>query len=163
MQKYGLFSNTHQLPLLKKLVLFFDVKKIKDLNSLRALNYFYFIRFFFGKRAGFFNISSTFHLGVTFFSYRIFTCFFSAAAFFPLMVFINDFLGFSWDKSFSFRSDSRGERFSISFTDMNIFTEKKNTLGFYFLKDSLNLSIFFKSTDYFSSFFLIHTFKLFYE
>lgn len=46
MNKYGLFFNTNQLPKLKQLIFFFDIKDITNLDDKRSLNYAYFIRFF---------------------------------------------------------------------------------------------------------------------
>lgn len=160
--KYGLFLNTNQIPVLDSSLIFFDVKNIKDLNDMRALNYNYLIRFFFGKHASFLYITSKFHLGITFFNYRIFAFFPMIFAFFCVGLFVNDLLGCTSRDYFSYKVfSSSGRYFLFIFKDMNVFLERKNNLGFYFLKDFLNLSLILKGSDFVSNYLLLQSFKFF--
>ena len=105
-QKYGLFFNVSQIPLLKKLVIFFNIFNIIDFDDVRAFNYSYFIGFFFGRYAFFSKISSIFHLNITYFSYKVFCLFFFQDAFYPLAFFVNDVLVLSYNDFYVFKSFS---------------------------------------------------------
>lgn len=165
MSKHGSFLNTNQIPEISHAIIFFDIKSIKDLNDLRSLNYFYLINFFFGKCASFIDMSSQFHLGVTFFSYRVFTLFSPISTCYCLGLFINDFLAFTSRSYLSYNiTHPSGQSFIFNFKDMNLFLEKKNNMGFYFLKDVLNLNIILKgNNDFLTNISLIACFKFFSE
>lgn len=130
------------------------------MHDKRSLNYFYFIRFFFGQQAFFTKVSFSFRLGVFYYSYKVFTFFLNNSCFFPLALFANDFLGFSSNDFFFFKCYNPKGSFFLKFTDMSIFLEKKNNLGFYYLNDPLQFKIFLTGTDFFSNFFLLSFFKL---
>lgn len=104
--KFGLFFNSFQIPFLKFLFIYFKIFNIKDLDDVRGFNYSYFLRFFFGKTAFFSKISSVFSLNVTFFSYRVYSFFFSQDIFFPLSFFVNEMLIHSYNEFYSFKSFS---------------------------------------------------------
>jgi len=50
------FINTFNLPKIKKLIFFFNLSKIEDLNDIQLYNYFYLIKFFFGRNSFFSKI-----------------------------------------------------------------------------------------------------------
>lgn len=158
--QWGLFVNTYQLPIFQKLIIFFRIYSLTDLDDVRSFNYVYLIRFFFGKKAFFRKYFTKFHLGVTYFSFIVNCFFFKEHSFFPLGVFINDFLFFSSDQYFFSSLFYSGKFFSFWFTDMNIFIEKKTNVGFHNLKDPLGFSLFFSNYFFFYSFLLVNMFKI---
>jgi len=87
--------------------------------------------------------------------------FFFRNIFFPLALFVNDFLGCSSSESFSYKCYAfTGSSFFFKFDDMGIFVEKKNNLGFYFLRDPLHLNILLGGVDFKSNFFLVQFLKI---
>lgn len=148
MNKNGSFLNTNQIPEISHSIIFFDIKGIRDLDDLRSLNYFYLVNFFFGKRASFIDLSSEFHLGLTFFHYRIFTSVGSIETCFSLGLFVNDFYAFTSRGYFAYNIyNPTCHSIVFNFKDMNLFLEKKNNMGFYFLRDSVKLNLIIKGTD----------------
>lgn len=142
--KYGLFYNSFEIPFLKILFIYFKIFNLKDLDDVRGFNYAYFIGFFFGRNAFFSKNSSIFHLNVTFYSYKVYSFFFSQDIFFPLSFFVNDVLTCSFSDFFFFKSFSwKGFFFYFRFSDMNIFLEKKTNQGFYNLKDFIRFKLVF--------------------
>lgn len=86
-------NNSFNIPFPKSLIIFFDVIDITDIDDIRALNYGYFARFYLGRKIILTQMRSTFHLGVSYYSYRALTPFSTRECFFPLGVFVNDILG----------------------------------------------------------------------
>lgn len=86
-------TNSFNIPFFKSLIIFFDVIDITDIDDIRALNYGYFARFYFGRKVVLTQMRSTFHLGVSYYSYRALITFSTRECFFPLGVFVNDILG----------------------------------------------------------------------
>jgi hypothetical protein len=62
--KIGYYNNSYQIPNINKLILFFSLKKLDDLDDVQIYNYFYLFKFFFGKKAYFTKIKKFFYLGV---------------------------------------------------------------------------------------------------
>lgn len=104
--KQGSFLNSLEIPFLKFLAIHFKVFNLKDIDDVRGFNYAYFIGFFFGRNAFLTRLSSVFHLNVTFFSYKVFSFFFSQDTFFALSFFINDVLIHSYNEFYSFKTFS---------------------------------------------------------
>ena len=159
--KYGFFINTNQLPFLKKIVIFFNIYNLIDLEDSRSFNYAYFFRFFFGKRSFFTKSINIFHLGVNFFSFSVQCFFYKSFSFFPLHFFLNDVLAVTDKQFFKFNFYLGSISFFLfSFYDMSIFIEKKTNIGFYNLKDPIYYKLFFTGTDVIASFLLVKCLKI---
>lgn len=89
--QWSSFFNTNQLPFLKKILVFFKIYNLTDLDDVRSFNYAYLIRFFFGKKVFFHKYSTRFHLGIHYFSFSVNCVFFNQHHFlrwlFLLMIF----------------------------------------------------------------------------
>lgn len=158
--KFGFFFNSFEIPFLKFLAIHFKIFNLKDIDDVRGFNYSYFIRFFFGRSSFLTKIFSVFHLNITFFSYKVFSFFFSHDIFYALSFFINDVLINSYNEFYSFKTFSwKGFFFYFRFSDMNIFLEKKTNQGFYNLKDFLRFKLFFTGNSLLASSLLLLSFK----
>jgi len=60
--KLGL-TNIFDIPKILKLMLFFNLTKIEDINDTQFFNYFYLIKFFLGKNAYFSKTNKYYLLG----------------------------------------------------------------------------------------------------
>jgi len=61
-QKLGTITiNTHRIPELTKIKIYFSVKNLVDLDDLRGSNFFFFLVFFWGKIFFLLNIIKNFH------------------------------------------------------------------------------------------------------
>lgn len=49
--KLGYIKNTYSVPKIKKLIFYFSLKKLIDLDDVQIYNNFYLIKFFLGKKA----------------------------------------------------------------------------------------------------------------
>jgi hypothetical protein len=49
--KLGSINNTYNIPKIKKLIFYFSLKKLIDLDDVQIYNNFYLLKFFLGKNA----------------------------------------------------------------------------------------------------------------
>lgn len=145
--KYGNYKylNTYNLVQLNKIITDFTIKDLDDLNHLRLSNYFYFFSFFLGKRGVITKVKSNFDLNVLYHSFSIrlihckydlnFALFFLAEGVFPRLN--TNYL--HWIRSTNF--------YIFEVADMNIFVDKKASIGFLNLIDSLNFKFYFTGFD----------------
>lgn len=145
--KTDVFSSTFDLPFLKRLVFFFSIIDLVDVDDPRVYNYHYLFRFFFGSKAFFTNFKSRFVLGKTFFSFNIVSFFFHRLSFFPVYFLANDVLPVVNKNSYGYFFD--GVYFTMSFFDTNVFLEKKNNLGLFNLKNPLVAQFIFSSKNFY--------------
>lgn len=149
-QKWNFFYNTNQIPIVKNLLIFFNVFNLIDLDDVRSFNYSYLFRFFFGKKCCFTKPIMKFHLGVNYYKFKVFSFFYRLESFFALSVFVNDILSLSSDNYFYSIMPVNSNFFIFFFNDLNVFVEKKTNIGFYNVKDPLGFKIFFSSPFFFS-------------
>lgn len=127
---------------LNLLFIFFNLKDIIDINSISILNYIYFFKFFFGYLPFFFNYECKFKLNIYYYSFKIQYKFFNKNIYFPLYFFINDIYFFKLNLQFE-KVTLYNFRYIIK--DMNFFLERKNSLGFYNLKNVITFEIILKN------------------
>jgi hypothetical protein len=63
LHKLGSSNNTYNLPSINKLIFFFSLRKLEDLDSSEVYNYLYLFKYFFGKNAFLTKNKSYFVLG----------------------------------------------------------------------------------------------------
>jgi hypothetical protein len=56
-------NNTYFIPCFKKLIYYFNIIKIEDINDIQLYNYFYLIKYFFGRNLYFNKIKKNYLLG----------------------------------------------------------------------------------------------------
>jgi hypothetical protein len=61
--KLGNIKNTLNIPKIKKLIYFFSLKNLEDIDSVQIYNNFYLFKFFLGRNAFFSKTKSFFLLG----------------------------------------------------------------------------------------------------
>lgn len=144
--KADVFFSTFELPFLKKLIFFFSVIDLGDLEDPRVFNYYYLLRFFFGSKAFFTSFKSKFLLGRTFYSFNIVSFFFQRFIFFPLFFLTNDVVPLTNKNTYGHYLD--GPCFTMSFFDTNVFLEKKNNLALFNLKNPLVARFIFSSKHF---------------
>lgn len=151
--------NTHAVPGLAKLTLYFSLRNLSTLEDPSVYNYFYFFRFFLGRKAYVTAYKTFYSLRVTYYSFDICITLNKKKAFFPIAFYVNDvhrFLSLRGAKSF-FTSPLC---YTIRINDMNLFTERKTNLGLYNLKHSLNYRFFLCNGDFLSSQIFLDSLKL---
>lgn len=62
-QKLGNKYNTYTIPDISKLIFYFSLNKLEDLDSIEIYNYFYLFNHFFGRKAYLSKTKSQFSLG----------------------------------------------------------------------------------------------------
>lgn len=62
--KYFKINNVLSIPKITKLLFFFQLSKIEDLDDAQLYNYVYLFKYFFGRRAFFTKIKSFFNVGM---------------------------------------------------------------------------------------------------
>ena len=75
---------------LNKLVLFYDIVNINDLNNSNLLSHLFFFKYYFGVVPFFSNYSYKFKLNTHYYSFFIQYNFFSKKIYYPLYFFFND-------------------------------------------------------------------------
>lgn len=148
------FSFTDILEI-KKLVVYFNLSNIVDLNNLSISNYYYFFKYFFGKIPFFSSYKYVFKLNVSYYNFSILYNFKKKDIYYVLFFFINDVYFLISKNMIKVKKEVDFWEFTIN--DMNFFVEKKNSIGFFNLKDSVNFKFIFnmyESLNYFNFFIL---------
>lgn len=73
-----------------KLVVFFNLKNITDLNTLSISNYYFFFKYFFGKLPFISNYKHSFKLNINYYSFNILYNFKKKEIYYIFYFFIND-------------------------------------------------------------------------
>lgn len=120
---------------LKEINVYFNIKNILDLNNLSLSNYFFFFKYFFGKIPYFLNYKYNFKLNVNYFSFFILCSFKKKDLFYIFFFFINDIYSLISKNSIVLKKELNYWEYIIN--DMNFFIEKKNSIGFFHLKDNV--------------------------
>jgi hypothetical protein len=137
LEKIGvIYKNTYTFPKITKLNNFFVIKNLVDFENLKSSNYFFFFKYFFGKKAKFVNYNTRFSLNVLYHSFIIQLIIAKKDIYLFLNFLFNDILPFCNRRYIKIKKKN-----SINFKilDMNIFLEKKTHVGFFNLKESLNM------------------------
>lgn len=137
LNKYSFdYLNSYGILSFKKVLVYFSIKDLENLDDFCIANYYFFMFFFFGYRSFFFNYSSTFNLGVTYYSFFI-QCFFNNRyVFFFLNFMINDLLELNLEKL--------QENFKVK--DISIITEKRALTGFFNIRHTLDIKFFYSNS-----------------
>jgi len=85
-------ANTYAFPFLEKVVLFFSIQQLQDLEDPRIYNYFYLLRFFFGRKAFVSNYKSAFILGKHYYTFDIRATFSAKDLFYPILFLVYELL-----------------------------------------------------------------------
>lgn len=146
------FKSTNILKL-EKVIVFFDLKNIIDINNLSISNYYFFFKYFFGKIPFFYNYKYVFKLNVNYYNFFIMYNFKKKEIYYILYFFIND-IYFNISKNL-INVNKIDNYWNFIINDMNFFIEKKNSIGFFYLKDNVNFRFILKNNnelDYYNYF-----------
>lgn len=141
-------KNSFLIPKFSKIVCYFSLKNLEDLDDVKIYNYFYFFKFFLGYNAFVANYNMIQGYGKTTYNLRIQIVLCKNHIIFPLSFFASDLLPIV-DKDYlelKFRK-LKGYHVNLLINDMNIFTEKKTNIGLFNLKDGLNIKFFIKNSN----------------
>lgn len=159
--KLNNIDNTYSLPSIDKLLLFFPLTKIEDVDHVQGYNYAYLFRFFFGKRAFFTREKSFFNLGKWTYSFNVSIVFFGSNIYEHIFFLINDILPRVDKPYLNYGIFSRTPSiFYIVIKDLNVFCEKKTNLGLFFLESTLNFQLFCKGIDLYGTKLLLRNLKI---
>lgn len=126
---------------INKLVIYFNINKSIDINTSAILSSFFFFKYYFGVIPFFNKYQSEFKLNIYYYSFSIEYIFKNIFIYYSLYFFINDIYFMINKLSIQF---SKFQYFwEIYIKDMNFFLEKKNSLGFFYLKYHLFFNLFF--------------------
>jgi hypothetical protein len=131
------YYNTYTFTKIEKLNIFFVIKNLVDFENLKSSNYFFFFKYFFGKKAKFINYKTRFSLNVWYHNFKIQLVFAKKDLYIFINFLFNDILPFC-NKRYMILNFKNTINFKI--LDMNIFLEKKTHVGFFNLKETLNMS-----------------------
>jgi hypothetical protein len=135
----------NSIPELTKSFLYFELFNIQYLNDIRMSNYVFLFKFFFGKKAYFAKYKSTFRLNVWYYSFLVLLYFKGKEAYYPIYFFFNDVYPHISKNFLEVELYLSSIIFKI--LDMTLFLEKKTNIGFFNLKDPLNLRFFHNAKD----------------
>lgn len=130
----------------KKIIVFFNIKNISDLNNLSISNYFFFYKYFFGKIPFFSSYKYNFKLNINYYNFIISYNFKKKYIYYVFFFFVND-IYFTISKNLiNIKRESSYWEYTIN--DMNFFVERKNSIGFFNLKDYVNFQFIFNNCKY---------------
>lgn len=124
-----------------KLVFFFDVSNLNDINNISILSHIFFFKYYFGIMPFFANYVYKFKLNTHYYNFFIQYNFFKKNMYYPIYFFFND-VYFMINKSNRYL-EKQLNLWTFYIKDMNFFIEKKNTLGFFNLKYKICFDFFF--------------------
>jgi len=136
------FSNIIKLD---KIVVFFNIKDLTDLSSSTVLSYLFFFKYYFGILPFFTNYKHEFKLNIHYYSFLIESTFYSRVMYAYLFFFINDI--YYMINKLHIANKSYYKYWEFVINDMNFFLEKKNSLGFFYLKHNLYFQFYYKTED----------------
>ena len=132
--------NSYLLPSLSKLLIFFNILNLDDISSLSISNCFYLIKYFFGRRLFIVKFVTKFNLGLYYVNFFLESIIRNLDMYFYISFLISDIFPFL---TFDYISlILKNKYLNIILKDMSFFSEKKNNVGFFNLKDSLNIKFF---------------------
>jgi len=114
---------------LDKLLIYFNLKNITDLNSLSISNYYYFFKYYFGKIPFFYSYSHQFKLNVNYYSFIIQCVFKEKYTYYLIFFLINDILFLISKNAILIKKEKNFWEYIIN--DMNFFIEKKKFNWFF--------------------------------
>lgn len=141
---------------LNKIVIYFNICNLTDLNNLSISNYYFFFKYFFGKIPFFFNYKYTFKLNISYFNFLILCNIRKKEIYYVFFFFLNDIYSLISKKMIDIKKFKNYWEFVIN--DMNFFIEKKNSIGFFNLKDNITFKFMFNDKNFLqlSTFFSIY-------
>lgn len=147
-QKLNICININNVPCINKMMFFFILSKIEDLDDVQIYNYLYLFKYFFGKSAFLTKIKSFFNLGKWSYSLKVVLNIKSNGLYNFFFYFLND-IYYIVEKNYKLKGifSKKLNIFYIIIKDLHIFSEKKTNLGLFFLKQPLNLHIFCTGCD----------------
>lgn len=143
---------------IKKSIIYFSLKNIIDLNNLSISNYFFFFKYFFGKIPFFSSYKYNFKLNVSYYNFLISYNFEKKDIYYTLFFFVNDIYYLISKNSIKINKNLNFWEFTIN--DMNFFVEKKNSIGFFNLKDYVNFKFVFNVENWLNYFNFFNIYKL---
>ena len=134
------------ISILDKIVVYFNIKDITDLSNSSVLSYLFFFKYYFGILPFYTNYKHEFKLNVHYYTFLIEYSFYKRIMYFYLFFFVNDIYYMINKLNISNKKFSNYWEFIIN--DMNFFLEKKNSLGFFNLKDNLHYQFYFNNNKF---------------
>lgn len=131
---------------IEKSIIYFNLKNIVDLNNLSISNYYFFFKYFFGKIPFFSSYRYNFKLNISYYNFLILYNFKKKDIYYVLFFFINDIYFFISKNVINIKKEDNYWEYTIC--DMNFFIEKKNSIGFFNLKDYVNFKFFFNKNNW---------------
>src|SRR3546814_12318997 len=121
-----LTKNNFLIPNLNKIICYFPLKNLEDLDDVRVYNYFYFFKFFFGFRAFFIGYKSIQSFSKVTYDFKVQIILRKDEIFSLLSFFVYDILPIL-DADYYSMNLIKGNLISYHFLikDMSIFSEKK--------------------------------------
>lgn len=147
--KLGSIKNTYNIPKIKKLIFYFSLKKLIDLDDVQIYNNFYLLKFFLGKNAFITKNKNYFLLGKWYNNFNVQLIINNyKSIYFIFFYFLNNVL-FNIDKTFIKKGffSKKLNIFYFIVKDMNFFSEIKTNLGLFNLKSALIINIYILGTD----------------
>ena len=154
-------TNSYIVPKIDKIILYFCLNYIENLDEAFIYNYFYLFRYFFGRRAFFTKSKVLFSLRKYYYTFDIKVLFTKKEVFFPIAVFLNEFQNILLPEYVGYFSYSPlSSTFVIRLFDLTLFMEKKTNLGLFNLSHCLNFKFFIVGGSFFNHISLLKAFKL---
>ena len=137
--KNFIIKSNYTIPMLNKLNIYFAVRKLENRDHPKIYNYLFLFRFFFGLSGYITNYNSIFILNKTYYSFDVaagiskknnyYLIYYLAYELLPAAVTITNYI-----------KNTKHNKKSLVLTlwDMNLFTEKKTSLGLFDLVDPIN-------------------------
>jgi hypothetical protein len=138
-------KNTYEIPYFSKMTLYFHLLKIENFKKVEIYNYLYLYKFFFGK-SGFISKYKTYlESGNYSYSFSVLLVLNNKRVYQSLFLLFNDLFIFSNKSYLKFKRNK--EFITFIFSDINIFSEKKDNLGLFNLKSNLHIQVCIKGLD----------------
>ncbi len=162
--KLGNFKNTFEIPNFKKMWLFFNLKKLEDMDDIQLYNNFYLIKFFFGKTAFFSKTKKIFLLGTWYYNTTAQIIINNINCIHSILFTIFNNIIVNIEKNLiklSLQNKKKINFFFILINDFNIYSELKTNMALFNIKKPLNIKIYFNGCNYKNNYFFIKTLKYF--
>jgi hypothetical protein len=153
LNKLGYVNNHFVISKLAKLILFFSIKKLDDIDQIQLYNVFYLFKFFLGRNAFFTRINKVFTLGNWYYNFNIQLIVNSDKDSMNILFFFFNNI-FNNVESNLLKIGILSSKFNIYYfilKDYNVYSELKTNLGLFNIRSQLNMNLYFTGVDIKSS------------
>jgi|EBPBio282013_DNA_FD.fasta_scaffold03086_6 hypothetical protein len=135
-------ENIHIIPNIKKINLYFNFKKLENLNDIELYNCFYLFKFFLGKKVYFTKTFSFYTLGKYYYNFNIQLIINKNNEIYAISNFLINNILCQLESNVINKQNLKNELLTIKLKNIKVFSEIKTNMALFNLENSMNINIY---------------------